>query len=519
MYNKEYKFGTSNSTTFGNKTPTFGINSNNSFGLGTHTSNTPNAPTLNSFGNIPNTSTLNSFGNIPNTPTLNSSTPNTSTLNSFAPNTSTLNSFGNTPNTSTFNSSTPNTFENTLNSRNFGSLNQIQKVECQVSLKLDKETIKNSLDEIVIKPRLSKIKDSDINLITNFTKDISVKCCTVMISNDPKQLIKNSLIGGVSIIKDYTKIDIIKQVQNFVRFVNTEPIVINHNCLLSQLYETYRVCKPECIYVVNESNKCIGMVVKNDIEIALMIGLDANVLVFQIMKPIDNYFLESEYNWEELMTTVNSEMLSRFRNVKVIPIVNTEEQVVGEFSLDNLSNYYKRKNTILFNKKGKIFVGVQITIDNHLEIDNLVNKGVNLVYIESNNVYNERVCNMIKELKSKYPLLVVMIGKVLTGDTYKYFSESGVDCISVGDSSEIGHLNKLYECKLEYKNHLVPIISNSGTIKDSNIYKVLVGGANCVLISELSDNTITTIKTNLASINVDNIESLYDENIEIYKYV
>ena len=100
----------------------------------------------------------------------------------------------------------------------------------------------------------------------------------------------------------------------------------------------------------------------------------------------------------------------------------------------------------------------------------------------------------------------------------KYFSENNVDCISVGNGTELGHLNMLQECKIEYLNYKVPIISNSGKIKDSNIYKVLIGGANCILIENLNDNTLNTIKKGLSSINIKSIECLNDEKIEIYKY-
>lgn len=549
-----YKFGSNfGKSSFGdipNTTPTdqttpnsFASNNNNSFTQQTlnsfvpKTSNsfapqTPNsfAPALNSFQQqTPNSfapQTLNSFQ--PQTP--NSFTPPNSfastTYNSFAPTikptsfnptsfTSNPTSFTNPLTSFTSNQSTSNptsTFAST-------SLNQIQKVECQISLKMDNDVVKNSLlDEIIIKPKLSKVRETDIDLTTNLTKDILIKCCTIMISDDPKQLIKNSLIGGVSIVKDYTKIEVIKKIQNFIIFLNNEPIVINQNYVLSQLYEKYLISKPECIYVINETGICIGIITKNDIEISMIMNLDKNLLVYQIMKQLDDYFLESEYDWKDLMKNPNESMLIRFRNVNVLPIMNVDRQVIGEISLDNLINYYQRKNTILFNENGKIFIGVQITVDNYLKIDNLINNGVNLVYIESDNVYNERIYNIVKEIKEKYPFLIVMIGKVLTGESYKYFTDSGVDCISVGDNTEIGHLNRLRECKQEYNNYKVPIISNSGLIKDTNIYKVLIGGANCVMISELSDTTLNSIKTGLASINISNINSIFNEDIEIYKY-
>ena len=531
MYNnKEYKFGTALSN-FSNTQLTqpnnFGVMQPNNFGT-TQPGTFGTQP--GTFGTQPGTfgtTQPGTFGTQPGTfGTTQPGTFGTTQPGTFG--TTQPGTFGTQP--GTFGTTQPGTFGTqpgtfgVAQPTNFASnferpLNNIQKVECQVSLKMDSDIVKNSLDEIVIKPRLSKIKKSDITLESNFTKNIKINCCTVMISNDSKQLIKNCLIGGVSIIKDHTKIEIITKVQNFIRFVNTDPITINHNCLLSQLHEKYLLYKPECIYVVNEVNKCIGMVTKNDIEISIMISLDGNVLVYQIMQQIDNYFSESEYDWKELMKSPNSEMLSKFRNTRAIPIVNGKEEIISEFILENLSNYYKKKNTILFNKKGKIFIGVQITVDNYTDINSLIEKGVNLLYLECSNVYNENIYNMIKQIKITYPEVIVMIGKILTGETYKYFSDSGVDCISVGDSSEIGHLNKLYECKQEYKNTKIPIISNSGTINDANIYKVLAGGANCVMISELSDTTIDIIKSGLNSINISDIESLYNENIEIYKYI
>lgn len=466
-------------------TSSFGQNSSTGFGSSTNFGTTPST-TQNSFNQTPNTTT--NFGQTPNT------------------------NFGQTPSTG-FGSSTSVTPSQTTPS--FGQNSSPNKIECQISLNMDKNITKDSiLDEILIKPKLSKIEKQEINLNSRFTKDRIIKSCTVVVSDNVKDIIDNILIGGISIVKDT---NLIKKVQNHIKFINTDIITINHNALLSQLYTKYLESKPELIYVMNDTNY-IGVVTKNDIEISIMLKSDPNLFVYQLVTQIPVYFTETQYDWVKLMENPNEELLINFRTTNIIPIVN-ENSVIGEVSLNKLSEYYSKKDTVLFNENGKLFVGIQISPETSgTQIDNLIELGVNLLYIESDNVYNEKIYNLIKEIKVKYPNIIVMIGKVLTSESYKYFSNSGADCISVGDSTEVGHLSRLQECKVEYLNTKIPIISNSGKIKDANIFKVLVAGANCVMLENINDSTIDTIKNGLCSINVKNLDTLHNENIEIYKY-
>jgi hypothetical protein len=496
-----------------NQTPTttnFGQSSTTNFGQ-TPTTNFGQSPTTN-FGQSSSFKPTTSFG------LGQSSTTNQTSFGLGQNSTTNLPSFGlsSTTNLPSFGlSSTTNQSNSSQNQNVFSSQNPspLHKVECQISLNMDKNITKDSiLDEILIKPKLSKIEMSQVNLTSRFTKDLCIKSCTVVVSDNVKDLINNILIGGISIVKDDTSL--IKKVQNHIKFINTNIITINHNCLLSNLYNLYLESKPELIYVTNGENY-IGVVTKNDIEISMMLKYNNDLFVYQLVTPFSIYFKETQFDWEKLMNEPNEELLVNFRTTNTIPILN-DHSVIGEISLNSLMNYYSKKDTVLFNKKGKLFVGVQITPET--QIDNLIELGVNLLYIESDNVYNEKIYNIVKDIKVKYPNIIIMIGKVLTSEVYKYFSDSGVDCISVGDSTEIGHLSRLQECKVEYLNTKIPIISNSGKMKDSNIFKVLVAGANCVMLENINDTTIDTIKNGLCSINVKDLDTLHNENIEIYKY-
>lgn len=500
------KFGNTNQTS----APTrlgFGQNTNQP----TNTNFGPSASTS-SFGQNSSTGfgSSTNFGTTPSTTTNFGTTQSTNTNFGTTPHTNT--NFGQTPSTG-FGSSTSVTPSQTTPS--FGQNSSPNKIECQISLNMDKNITKDSiLDEILIKPKLSKIEKQEINLNSRFTKDRIIKSCTVVVSDNVKDIIDNILIGGISIVKDT---NLIKKVQNHIKFINTDIITINHNALLSQLYTKYLESKPELIYVMNDTNY-IGVVTKNDIEIFIMLKSDPNLFVYQLVTQIPVYFTETQYDWVKLMENPNEELLINFRTTNIIPIVN-ENSVIGEVLLNKLSEYYSKKDTVLFNENGKLFIGIQISPETSgTQIDNLIELGVNLLYIESDNVYNEKIYNLIKEIKVKYPNIIVMIGKVLTSESYKYFSNSGADCISVGDSTEVGHLSRLQECKVEYLNTKIPIISNSGKIKDANIFKVLVAGANCVMLENINDSTIDTIKNGLCSINVKNLDTLHNENIEIYKY-
>lgn len=355
-----------------------------------------------------------------------------------------------------------------------------------------------SFDDILIEPRYSNIKSrSDISLKTRLSDKIMLNIPIISSPMDTVtedfMAIEMAMSGGLGVIHRFQSIESqVKMIKNVKRHLSNmirNPYTINYKCTLEELLSKYDISG---IMVVDENKKFVGIVSKRDIEVHQVIGGSMDILVKDIMTPLERVKYVRKYDIMEI--------LSIYKQYKVekVPILGDDNSIIGLVVLKNLLYFYKNKDIALLDSSGRLVVGGAIGINDYMERGReLVKVGVDLLCIDIANGYNEMMYNAIVELKREFPSVTIMAGNVCTRDGFEFLCKAGADCIRVNIGAGsicstriqtgigVCQFSALMECSKIAKQYNVTMISDGGHCgKVGNKFKALAVGSGCVLLGK-----------------------------------
>lgn len=390
-----------------------------------------------------------------------------------------------------------------------------------------------SFKDIIVNPVLSCIKSrNEVSYVSRFSKTITLYNPYVVLSNDIDEVIKTNIGGGIGIINKMNiddQVFNIKKIKDYMKLIDGSPITIYSTTSYSDILELFTRDNLDYVFVLNTNSYCIGMINKCTIDILKLRNYNGGC-AFDIMIHIDNmkYFKLSDCDWKNIVTYTPwniRDLLDEFRTNQIIPILGDNKKLLGVITLENLLKFYKYKSNCLVDEFGQLLAAGCIGVcQNYLEkVDKLVNAGLNILYINIENAYNNIVQTMITDIKLKHPNLVIIAGNVQCINGYKYLCDTGVDSIVVGCGEDIRQFSLLQECyNLQKMYNYPPIISWSGPSQQKgDHFKAILAGSNCLLVDRTSDNSnledqLKSIKNSMISVNAKTIDELMSPPQALY---
>jgi IMP dehydrogenase len=355
-----------------------------------------------------------------------------------------------------------------------------------------------SFDDVLIEPRYSNIKSrSDISLKTRLSDKITLNIPIISSPMDTvtedAMAIEMAMSGGLGIIHRFQSVEsqtkMIKRVKRHLSNMIEKPYTINYKCTLKDLLSKYDTSG---IMVIDEDKKFVGIISKRDIEIYQISGGSMDVLVKDIMTPLEKVRYVEKYDINEIM-----DIYKKYK-VEKVPILASDNSILGLVVLKNLVYFYKNKDIAALDINGRLLVGGAIGINDYTDrADKLVSAGVDVLCIDTANGYNEMMYNAIIYLKEKFPNVTIMAGNVCTRDGFEFLCKAGADCIRVGIGNGsicttriqtgigVCQFSALMECSVMAKKYNVTMISDGGHCgKVGNKFKALAVGSGCVLLGK-----------------------------------
>ena len=145
---------------------------------------------------------------------------------------------------------------------------------------------------------------------------------------------------------------------------------------------------------------------------------------------------------------------------------------------------------------GRLRVGAAIGVFGFERAESLINKGVDVLIVDSAHGHSKNVIQTVKELKKQWNIDVVA-GNVATQAGAKDLIDAGADAVKVGIGpgsicttrvvSGVGvpQVTAIYEAAKAAKDAGIPIIADGGIRFSGDIAKAIVAGANSVMIGGL----------------------------------
>ena len=246
------------------------------------------------------------------------------------------------------------------------------------------------------------------------------------------------------------------------------------------------------IPVVDEENRLVGIVTNRDLRFERRFD-----------KTIDEVMTS-----ENLVTTHQQTDLTaaaqilQENKIEKLPVVDKNNRLVGLITYKDITKA-KDKPMACKDEKGRLRVaaGVGVTADTMDRASALVEAGVDAIVIDTAHGHSQGVIGKLRDVKTAFPNLDVVVGNIATGEAAKFLVENGADAVKVGIGPGsicttrvvagvgVPQLSAIYDVYSALKDTGVPLIADGGLRYSGDVVKALAAGGSSVMIGSLVAGT------------------------------
>ena len=351
-------------------------------------------------------------------------------------------------------------------------------------------------DDVLLIPAYSEILPKGVELKTKFSRNIELNIPFVTAAMDTvtesSMAIAIAREGGIGVIhKNMTieeqarQVAIVKRAENGMIY---DPVTIRRGKTVREALAMMAEYHIGGIPVVDEDNHLVGIVTNRDLRFERRFD-----------KTIDEVMTS-----ENLVTTHQQTDLTaaaqilQENKIEKLPVVDKDNHLVGLITYKDITKA-KDKPMACKDEKGRLRVaaGVGVTADTMERASALVEAGVDAIVIDTAHGHSEGVIGKLRDVKTAFPNLDVVVGNIATGEAAKFLVENGADAVKVGIGPGsicttrvvagvgVPQLSAIYDVYSALKNTDIPLIADGGLRYSGDVVKALAAGGSSVMIGSL----------------------------------
>lgn len=353
-----------------------------------------------------------------------------------------------------------------------------------------------TFDDVLLIPAFSEVLPRDVQLKSKFSRNIFVNTPIVSSAMDTvtefELAIAMAQQGGIGVIHKNMSIEL--QAQNVRKVKRSEsgmiidPITIPENAIVNDALTLMRENGIGGIIVVDENRILKGIVTNRD----LRFEKDLNRVITEVMTS-KNIITTSEGT-----NLAKAEEILQSSRIEKLPVVDKNNRLIG---LITYRDIIKVKEHPLSCKdplgRLRVAAAVGVTADTMKRVKALVEAGVDAIVIDTAHGHSKGVVDKLKEVKSLYPSLEVVVGNIATADAAKYLVEAGADAVKVGIGPGsicttriiagvgVPQLTAINDVAKAIEGSGVPVIADGGVRYTGDVVKALAAGADSVMLGSM----------------------------------
>ncbi len=184
--------------------------------------------------------------------------------------------------------------------------------------------------------------------------------------------------------------------------------------------------------------------------------------------------------------------------IEKLPLVDDHGHLKGLITVKDI------QKSILYpqaakDDRGRLLVGAAVGVGADLEerVERLIDKGVDVLDIDTAHGHSIRVLDAARRIKAIAPDLPLIVGNVVTEEGTLALIEAGADAVKVGvgagsicttrviSGAGMPQMTAIYRCVRAAKPKGIPVIADGGIKYSGDIVKAFVAGADTVMLGSL----------------------------------
>lgn len=355
-------------------------------------------------------------------------------------------------------------------------------------------------DDVLLVPAYSEVLPKDVNLSSQFTKNIRLN--TPIISAAMDTVTESALAismaqqGGIGVVHKNMSIqaqaDEVRKVKRSESGLILDPITVTEEKTVGHVLQLMEENKIGGIPVVDSNKKLIGIVTNRD----LRFEKEITKTVTQVMTKQPLVTVSGKVSLND------AEQILQEHKIEKLPVVDEDNTLVGLITFRDIIKVKEYPNACK-DQYGRLRVAaaVGVTSDTIERVTALEKSGVDAIIIDTAHGHSKGVVTVLKNVKSKFPNLDVVVGNIATAAAAKALVVAGADAVKVGIGPGsicttriiagvgVPQLSAIMNVAEGLAGTNVPLIADGGVRFTGDLVKAIAAGADSIMMGSLFAGT------------------------------
>ena len=350
-----------------------------------------------------------------------------------------------------------------------------------------------TFDDVLLEPRYSEVVPSDVDVSTRLTDRIRLNI--PMLSSPMDTVTEHAMaialakMGGIGIIhKNLTvesQTDEVNKVKRSANGIIVNPVTLPPSASVSAARDLMEQHNVSGVPIVEQDGTLVGILTRRDLRFLESDDLQvADVMTKEdLVTAPGNVSLEAP---EKILTA---------KKVEKLLWVDDSFKLTGLITIKDIDMMNQFPDACK-DDLGRLRVGAAVGVFDFERAESLINKGVDILVVDSAHGHSSNVIETVKEIKKQWDIDVIA-GNVATQEGCADLVAAGADAVKVGIGpgsicttrviSGVGvpQISAVYHAAQAAAKTNTPIIADGGIRFSGDVTKALAAGANCVMIGSL----------------------------------
>ncbi len=355
-------------------------------------------------------------------------------------------------------------------------------------------------DDVLLVPNYSEVLPRDVDVRSKLTRNIALNIPIVSAAMDTvtesKMAIAMAQEGGIGVLHKNMSIEEqalkVRKVKRAESGMIMDPVTLPMDSVVRDAKQNMAEFSIGGIPVVDAQGKLQGIVTNRDLRFERN---DA--------RPITEVMTSKNLVTVSAGTSLkDAEGILQQNKIEKLPVVDENNVLVGLITFRDITKLTQKPiaNKDQFGRL-RVAAAVGVSLDGMERVAALVTAGVDALVIDTAHGHSVGVFKMLKEIKSQFPHIDVVVGNIATGEAAKYLADAGADAVKVGIGpgsicttrivAGVGfpQLSAIMEVANALKGTGVPVIADGGIRYTGDIPKAIAAGADSVMLGSMLAGT------------------------------
>lgn len=355
-------------------------------------------------------------------------------------------------------------------------------------------------DDVLLVPAYSEVLPREVNLATQFTKNITLNSPIISAAMDTVTesalAISIAQQGGIGVIHKNMPIaaqaNEVRKVKRSESGLILDPIIVTEDKTVGDVLKLMADNKIGGIPVVNTKKELVGIITNRDLRFVK----EKTKLVSEVMTTAPLITAKGK------VSLIDAEQILQQHKIEKLPVVDNDNVLIGLITFRDIIKVKEYPNACK-DQYGRLRVAaaVGITHDTIERVDALAKAGVDAIIIDTAHGHTKSVVDVLKNVKNKFSEIDVVVGNIATGAAAKALADAGADAVKVGIGPGsicttriiagvgVPQLSAVLNVAKELKGTNIPIIADGGIRFTGDLVKAIAAGADSIMMGSLFAGT------------------------------